>query len=523
MGLERTPPLRCATPQLPPTPIAKTSSLTNAGTPIPETPPKEGTQTIDAPQCPTTCLERLEQALEIVNNWGDRKLKVSEKIEKLKTLLEDGAERARTKEEPRKREEKEVNTNEKEVSTKEYESALEEIGSLMEENVSLRNENAQLRKQLQNNEPENQSNPHEDNAGRQESANNAQDIKELIQAAIGESLKELKHELTEMKAAMAQLATSKGDQNPTWAQVAATSPRQTTRHKPKANPEEAAKEQTDRQKRAIALTVNGAPETTKRYIKDTHPIEIIKLFQRGIEQQLKQTTEKMPKLLAVSKLSNGTFKFHCQTEEETKYARTINWTAILPGVSEHKKKFGIVVHNIPIIDYDPYDDDETKREECKAKLEEENTGLGGESAEPRIHVAHVAPLRRRGKKPGGYNASIIIYTNDAEEADACIEKGIFFYGQYYRPERYTPQLNLTQCYRCYGFGHKATQCRSKSGKCGHCADENHRSEACDNKSNPKCPGCGGTHNAWDDECERKIKELERLEALRESTTTYFTK
>ena len=85
MGLERTPPLRYTTPQLPLTPTARTSLLTNAGTPIPETPPKEGTQTTEAPQCPTTCLEHLEQALEIVNNWGDRKLKVSEKIEKLKT------------------------------------------------------------------------------------------------------------------------------------------------------------------------------------------------------------------------------------------------------------------------------------------------------------------------------------------------------------------------------------------------------------------------------------------------------
>ena len=516
MGLERTPPLRYATPQLPPTPTAKTSSLTSAETPIPETPPKEGTQTTVTPQCPTTCLEHFEQALEIVNNWGDRKLKVSEKIEKLKTLLEDGAERARTEGGPGKREEKEVNTNE-------YESALEEIGSLMEENVNLRNENAHLRKQLQNHEPKNQTNPHEDNVRYQESANNALGIKELIQATISESLKEVKHELTEMKAAVAQLTSDKGNQNPTWAQVAAASPKQATRHKPKANTEEAAKEQTERQKRAIALTVNDAPETTKRYIKDTHPIEIIKLFQQGIEQQLKQTTEKIPKLLAVSKLSNGTFKFHCQMEEETKYARTINWAAILPGISEHKRKFGIVVHNIPVIDYDPYDDDVTKREECKAKLEEENTGLSEDSTEPRIHVAHVAPLRRRGKKPGGYNTSIIIYTNDAEEADACIEKGIFFCGQYYRPERYTPQLNLTQCYRCYGFGHKATQCRSKTGKCGHCADEGHRSETCDNKSNPKCPSCGGAHKAWDDECERKIKELERLEALRESTTAYFTK
>ena len=256
-----------------------------------------------------------------------------------------------------------------------------------------------------------------------------------------------------------------------------------------------------------------APSTTKDFLTSAHHSDVLKQFQEGIDEQLKSNTDNTPQACGFSKLSNNSCRLHFKTEDDAKFAKSTNWAAILPGVQEHQKLYGIVAHMIPRKDFDPNDISQKTIDENKTKLEDDN---------PELPIAHVRPLRKRNSST--YHSSIVIFTNNAEAADACIDQGIYFNGTYYpNPERYIPQLNMVQCYKCHGFKHTAAQCRAKNIKCGHCANEEHKSDSCPEKETSKCHKCDGPHKAWDSNCPLKIAERKRIDELRESTSAFFTK
>jgi hypothetical protein len=96
------------------------------------------------------------------------------------------------------------------------------------------------------------------------------------------------------------------------------------------------------------------------------------------------------------------------------------------------------------------------------EIEEENTNRD-------LQAVQVIPLRRTRKHSDKVTAhhSIVIFTHSVEEANTCITQGMSIKGSYYYPEMYTPELNITQCYKCYKYGHIAKHCKSKQ-KCANC-------------------------------------------------------
>jgi len=68
-----------------------------------------------------------------------------------------------------------------------------------------------------------------------------------------------------------------------------------------------------------------------------------------------------------------------------------------------------------------------------------------------------------------------------------VDKGrIFMSWRTYRVKEY---LNLTRCYRCYGFGHTAKICRYTEQTCETCGDTKHLRNECPKKDNPQCSNC----------------------------------
>jgi hypothetical protein len=106
-----------------------------------------------------------------------------------------------------------------------------------------------------------------------------------------------------------------------------------------------------------------------------------------------------------------------------------------------------------------------------------------------------------------------------EEADECIRRGIFIKGKYYKPEKYTPQFNITQCFKCYKFGHLAKHCKNEQ-KCGNCGEKEHETAKCNNIT--KCIGCGDSHPAWHIECCKRDEEGNRLKAKKQTATDYYS-
>jgi len=65
-----------------------------------------------------------------------------------------------------------------------------------------------------------------------------------------------------------------------------------------------------------------------------------------------------------------------------------------------------------------------------------------------------------------------------------VDRGrIFMSWRTYRVKEY---LNLTRCYRCYGFGHTAKMCRHTDQMCDICGDTKHLKNECPRKDDPQC-------------------------------------
>lgn len=73
------------------------------------------------------------------------------------------------------------------------------------------------------------------------------------------------------------------------------------------------------------------------------------------------------------------------------------------------------------------------------------------------------------------------------------------------------RLKVTQCYRCWGYGHTSRDCISedRSGACKNCAEEGHKEAEC--KREPVCISCRKKgHRAGSGKCPEFKRALSRV-------------
>ena len=147
-------------------------------------------------------------------------------------------------------------------------------------------------------------------------------------------------------------------------------------------------------------------------------------------------------------------------------------------------------------------------------LEEANTNQG-------ITITKITPLRRKPRADRtSRNQSIIVFTENPHAADECIKLGFYINSERHKAEKYAPQLHITQCYKCFEYGHRATHCKRKE-KCGNCGSESHPTTECQSLEH-HCCGCKGSHQAWFPECPHRTAEGQRLMELRMETSPFYT-
>jgi hypothetical protein len=254
-------------------------------------------------------------------------------------------------------------------------------------------------------------------------------------------------------------------------------------------------------KLAIVLTTTSASKEIRNQIASMHEKEITKRCQQAITES---TLNTKPKLQGVSKLTNG-IRIHCNSEEEVKQFKNIDWNHAFEGITVHKPKYGIVIHRVPMSDINF----STPRSEIIQQLEANN---------PDTNIIDVAPLLRKPNAESTSN-SAVIHTDNNETANQWITHG--FYANYcrYIAKRYTPQLQLTQCYNCHKYGHRAKDCKDEA-KCGKCGKTDHATKECDSTTH-KCSQCNGEHEAWHHHCPARITEMQRLKTLRRQTSPIY--
>jgi hypothetical protein len=323
---------------------------------------------------------------------------------------------------------------------------------------------------------------------------------ERMERDMREEMKELRETVTKSRTYAEVTAQAREGQTTTSSTTAKHPARPTLR-------EHNTQTKVDQTKREFTLTTEGACEETKKTLEKMTSKEIVDKCQQVIDNIDMEGSK--PKVQAANKLQNGNVKLFCRTPDEAKALKKINWNEVLEGLKERVPKYGIVVHSVPIEAVDVADKQSTMSEIEAANLSQN------------IPIIDVAPLRRNKNYVNtSQYQSIVVYTNNAEAADRCIKANeLYIASGRYRAERYTPHLQIIQCYKCYGYGHRAHQCRHEQncGKCG----ETHETKSCTN-DRIKCINCGENHLAWAHNCSKRVAESRRLAEIKSNTSAFFS-
>jgi len=342
--------------------------------------------------------------------------------------------------------------------------------------------------------------------------------KTLLEKAKTIARKLLKEEESKTKQTWEQMSKNLDDiknllTKPTYAQATATE--QQTKLPPRNSPTQGKTDTTNnklkkqqRDKLTVTITAAAAPDTTKNRLKALHATEMIQQCQTAIANYFREGHT--PKIHGVNKLTNDEYRLHCESTKDPQLLSNMNWDLAFEGVKTKTRKYGLVVHGVPKKDLDPTNEDDLI---MRDELEQENNSRN-------LTVAEITLLRRSQKHRNKVAAhhSVLIFTHSAKEADECLQRGMIIKGRFYYPEKYTPELNITQCYKCYKFGHLAKHCKSKQ-KCGNCGNEDHETANCTKET--KCLGCGQPHPAWHVECSKRDEEGARLQELKRTATDLY--
>jgi hypothetical protein len=319
-------------------------------------------------------------------------------------------------------------------------------------------------------------------------------------ANVQRELKEVKE--TVIEAAKAAKETAKTAPH-AWAAIAAK-PRASDHHehyhKQELDEQSQQKQAQRRQERAkcqVTLTAEGAPGTMQSQLGRKDYAELTKDLQEAVDDSI--TSGPTPMIEGFQILKSNDIRFSCNSKKEAQRLREIDWSKAFPGLKVRQPRFGIVIHGIPIEEINP----------CTDNLDDIAVEIGSRND---LKIAKLRTLRAPSKRdPAARSNSFVILTHDADAADKCLKKGIFLNCRLFNTEKYTPQYQLTQCYKCQRYGHKAGYCRGKE-KCGRCGD-NHTTKDCETNVH-KCANCGDDHPAWHPDCPRRREESKRLDELK---------
>jgi hypothetical protein len=229
----------------------------------------------------------------------------------------------------------------------------------------------------------------------------------------------------------------------------------------------------------------------------------------NIQQAITAAGKEQVKVRRVQKTANHGIKIRCATDKEAEEVRSMKWNEIIEGASIIETTHRVIVHGVSKYDID-FEKDEP--EEIITRIRNSNS--------EGITIVKVEPLMKRPRNPNARTQSIVISFKCPKEADDCNRTGVHIENRHYAiTERYIPQSQIKQCFKCQAYGHKASVCTRKE-RCGKCAQE-HETKDCQSKT-VSCANCKGSHCAWFHECPVRQQKREQGEILRSQLSDFHT-
>jgi hypothetical protein len=294
------------------------------------------------------------------------------------------------------------------------------------------------------------------------------------------------------------------DKPKTWAQRVASTPTTTTTKEDQIKQDRDRKERleqirNDKAKKEVIISFQTADENTQKLIETGNPEVIKGKFQEVIDSAI---TPKF-QIKEISKTAKYVVKIVCNTEDEATHLRKFPWEKMVAGTKQLKPTYGIVVHGAPKQDIDL-----NKQQEVIDIINFHN----------QVNPSRIIPLIKTPKNPDAPTQSIVIFFENPEQANKCIEDGVRLNYRRFPAERYIPKSQITQCFKCQGYGHKSIVC-TREEKCGKCG-QSHNTKACTSEVQ-KCVHCEGAHPAWHPECPRRQHEKSRISTASKSVPITF--
>jgi hypothetical protein len=214
-----------------------------------------------------------------------------------------------------------------------------------------------------------------------------------------------------------------------------------------------------------------------------------------------------PQVVAARRLRSGDILLTTtDNESRTQLQKEKSWTSgVGEGAEVRRKQYAVVTHGIKVAQMDM----SNKTDAIKAIYTQ------NPSWKDQVEILNIAWTDR--KRFGGKSvSSLIIGVAEPAQGDILIDGGMLWDYQLHDCEPFSGQCRITQCYKCYQYGHIGRMC-SNEEICGFCGKLDHKTDECLRKPDPtrhRCPICPGhgKYTAWAPSC--PIRKEKREEAQR---------
>lgn len=234
-----------------------------------------------------------------------------------------------------------------------------------------------------------------------------------------------------------------------------------------------------------------------------------------VEQLNKEKEGQEGHVIAIRKLQSGDIVITMDDERtRTKWLQQTEWLATFgEGARIKRREFIVLAHGIKVNQIQD-------QEQAIVRIYEQNPKLKGAIEITRVKWAK--PLIRSGRTTGPLHISVL----EPEQANTLIKAGLIWDYQLHDCEPYHGDCQITQCFKCYLYGHTAKMCINTT-RCGFCAAPGHSTNDCmakEDRTKYRCVPCGtknGNHTSWHKDCPMRSKQAQRARLAYSNRPTQF--
>ena len=202
-------------------------------------------------------------------------------------------------------------------------------------------------------------------------------------------------------------------------------------------------------------------------------------------------------IASIGRLPSGDFVVRTLRPEAKEALENRNeWiTAIARSAKTVRRTYEVIAHGVS----KTFDISDIRQ--AGKRIEAENAII-----HPGMEIRHIKWLGRPDvvKRYG----SVVIAVASAEQANRILDEGIVIGDQDCSTSYYERTAEKLQCYKCFGFGHRAGGC-PRGDRCHKCGGE-HKGEQCPRTDGAYCANCKSRdHKPWMRRCPEYRKEIER--------------